>query len=220
MLCLVRCSGLAFWPASLCFLFILFIYFFDKQTGKRKDKGGRLHKDSPIMCSFSQSIWSLGEGKGEFFKFCFFLFMTDLGLDKRRSSVTLMFMYTQIVSSWVLSGNRVHVKAKLWAGDCYFKPLPSWNTWVYFSLYWFYVCRKKNEREPSFASFSFQWIERRGRKRTILLKVFFLTRVTNIAFLDFFFLRRKIRKTHTHTQEEKINKCFSFILHVLNYAEE
>ena len=49
------------------FLFYLFIYFFDKQTGKRKDKGGRLHKDSPIMWSFSQSIWSLGEGKGEFF---------------------------------------------------------------------------------------------------------------------------------------------------------
>ena len=41
-------------------LFVLFFnlifFFFDKQTGKRKDKAGRLHKDSPIMWSFSQSI--------------------------------------------------------------------------------------------------------------------------------------------------------------------
>ena len=48
------------------FLFYLFYFyfFFEKQTGKRKDKGERLHKD---MWSFSQSIWSLDEGKGELF---------------------------------------------------------------------------------------------------------------------------------------------------------
>ena len=126
--------------------------------------------------------------------------MTNLGLDKRRPSVTLMFMYTQIVSSWVLSGNRVHVKAKLWAGDCYFKLLPSWNTWVFFfSLYWFYLCAEKKWKLESplcVFQFSMNWEKRQGRKRTILLKVFFL--VSPILLFLIFFLR-KIRQKNTHT---------------------
>ena len=188
----MRCSGLAFRPASLCFSF--FFSFFDKQTGKGKIKGEGSIKTAQ-SCGLSLKVseaWV--KGRESFFSFqtyflLFVLFMTDLGLDQRRSSVTLMVMYTQIVSSWVLSGNRVHVKAKLqlWAGDCYFKLLPSWNTWGFFFHFIGFICVQENKwKRALFASFSFQWIERRGRKNDFV-QGFLLARVTNIAFLFFFF---------------------------------
>ena len=138
-------------------LFILFIiYFLISKQEKGKIKGEGSIKTCGLSLKVSEA-WV--KGRESFFKFCFVLFMTDLGLDKRRPSVTLMFMYTQIVSSWVLSGNRVHVKAKLWAGDCYFKPLPSWNTWGFFFHFIGFICvQEKKWKRALFASFSFQWI--------------------------------------------------------------
>ena len=75
----------------------------------------------------------------------------------------------------------------------------------FFTLLVLSVFRKKNESSRAlFASFSFQWIERRGRKRTILLKVFFLTRVTNIAFLNFFFWKIGQKNTHTGRKNKQM----------------
>ena len=91
---------------------------------------------------------------------------------------------------------------------------------VFFHFIGFICVQEKRWKRAFFASFSFQWIERRGRKRTILLKVFFSLFVSPILLFLFKKENKTEKHTHTHTQEEKINKCFSFTLHVLNYAEE
>ena len=128
-----------------------------------------------------------------------------------------MFMYTQIVSSWVLSGNRVHVKAKLWAGDHMIAISNYYHHetlgFFFFTLLVLSVCRKKKmkAREPSLRLSVFNELREEAERERFCWRFFSLLVSPILLFLIFFFyLRRKIRQKNTHTQEEKINKCFSF----------
>ena len=68
----MRCSGLAFRPASLCFSFFSFFSCFDKQTGKGKIKGEGSIKTAQ-SCGFSLKVseaWV--KGRETFFSFVLF----------------------------------------------------------------------------------------------------------------------------------------------------
>ena len=85
---------------SLFVLFFYFIYLFiflisKQEKGKRKGEGSIKTAQSCGLSLKVSEAWV--KGRESFFSLV--LFMTDLGLDKRRPSVTLMFMYTQDVSS-------------------------------------------------------------------------------------------------------------------------
>ena len=139
--------------------------------------------------------------------------MTDLGLDKRRPSVTLMFMYTQIVSSWVLSGTVCMWKQSCGAGDCYFKLLPSWNTWVFFHFIGFICVQEKKWKRALFASFSFNELREEAERERFCWRFFSLLVSPILLFLIFFFyLRRKVRQKNTHTHRKK-NKQNAFLLY-------
>ena len=72
MLCLVRCSGLVFRPASLCFFFILFIYLFIFLISKQ-EKGKIKGEGSIKTCGVSLKVseaWV--KGRESFFSFVLF----------------------------------------------------------------------------------------------------------------------------------------------------
>ena len=81
----------------------------------------------------------------------------------------------------------------------------------FFTLLVLSVCRKKMKaREPSLRLSVFNEL-REEAERERFVEVFFLTRVTNIAFLIFFYyLRRKIRQKNTHTRRKNKQMLFSY----------
>ena len=91
--------GIAVRRINFCSFCLFFSYVV---IGKIKGEGSIKTAQSCGLSLKVSEAWV--KGRESFFSFqtyflLFVLFMTDLGLDKRRSSVTLMVMYTQIVSS-------------------------------------------------------------------------------------------------------------------------